>query len=205
MERVAATLGRRARRRKPLSRAGKPIPCLWFLTDPARVPDPVQAIAGLPRGGVVVYRAFGARDRLMVARALRQITRERGLKLLIGADWRLAARVGADGVHLPQRLAWLARGLRRRRPRWLITAAAHDIAALISGARHGLDVLLVSAVFSSRSPSAGRALGPVRFEALVARSRVPVIALGGVNGATAPRLRSSRAAGLAGVEGLMRR
>src|ERR1700722_10785832 len=114
MAKVAATLGRRARRRKPSSRAGRATPHLWFLTDPARTPDPAKAILGLPRGTVVVYRAFGAPDRLAVARALRQVTRERGLKLLIGLDWRLAAAVGADGVHLPQRLMRGGPGLRRR-------------------------------------------------------------------------------------------
>jgi len=204
MARVAATLGRRARRRKPSSRAGRTTPHLWFLTDPARTPDPAKAILGLPKGAVVVYRAFGASDRLAVALGLRRITRRLGLKLVIGADWRLAAAVRADGVHLPQRTMPMAPGLRRRRPGWLISAAAHDAAAIIAGSRMALDALLVSAVFPSRSPSAGRALGTVRFAALVAGSGAPIIALGGVNDVTAPRLRSSRAAGLAGVEALAR-
>ena len=201
MEAVAATLGRRARRRKVSSHPAKPLPHLWFLTDPARTPDPAAAARALPRGAAVVYRAFGAPDALAGARELRRITRQQGLKLLIGADWRLAAAVGADGVHLPQRLMRLAPGLRRRRPDWTITAAAHDEAAIVAGGRWRLDALLVSVVFPSRSPSAGRALGALRFAALAQASRVPVIALGGVNAATAVRLRSSRAAGLAGVEG----
>ena len=154
---------------------------------------------------MVVYRAFGAPDRLAVARRLRRITRRLGLKLLIGSDWRLAAAVGADGVHLPQRLMRGAPDLRRRRPGWLISAAAHDAAAIVAGNRMGLDALLVSAVFPIRSPSAGRALGPLRFAALTIRSRAPVIALGGVNDVTARRLRSSGAAGLAAVDGFTRR
>ena len=205
MERTAATLGRRRRGRKSPSNGTKPLPHLWFLTDPLRTPDPVLAIGDLPRGAAVIYRAFGADDRLQTARALRKLTRERGLMLLIGADWRLAAAVRAEGVHLPQRLMQLAPGLRRRRPDWTITAAAHDAAAVVAGGRWGLDALLVSAVFPSRSPSAGRALGPVRFGALVNLSRPPVMALGGVNGVTAVRLRGSRAAGLAGVEALAHR
>jgi thiamine-phosphate pyrophosphorylase len=150
---------------------------------------------------VVIYRAFGARGAPTVARRLRRMTRERGLKLLIGADWRLAAAIDADGVHLPQRLAWLATGLRRRRPGWLVTAAAHDERAIVSCGRLSLDAILLSVVFPSRSPSAGRALGVIRFNRLAGRSRIPVIALGGVNDATATRLRGSRAAGLASVSG----
>jgi thiamine-phosphate pyrophosphorylase len=190
---VATRLGRRARQGKA--------PWLWFLTDPARTPDPAAIAERLPAGAAVVYRTFGAADRLARARQLRRLTRERGLKLLIGADWRLAAAVGADGVHLPQKSMRLAPRLRRGRPGWLITAAAHDAAAIVAGGRLRLDALLVSVVFDSRSPSAvGRALGPLRFAAAVRKSRIPVIALGGINDVTAKRLQSSGAAGLAGVE-----
>ena len=199
VEQAAARLGRAARQRKAASRRLQALPHLWLLTDPERTADPIAAAAGLPRGAAVVYRAFGAADRWATARALRRLTRERGLKLLIGADWRLAAAAGADGVHLPERLMGQAPRLRRYRPNWLISAAAHDRAAITAAGRMGLDAILVSAVFPSDSPSAGRPLGPVRFAALAARTGVPVIALGGVNETTAPRLLSSRAAGLAGV------
>ena len=202
MARVAANLGRRARWRKPSSRAARAIPHLWLLTDPARTPDLAAAIARLPPGAAVIFRAFGAPDAPETARRLRQITHERGLKLLIGADWRLAAAAAADGVHLPQRLMGHATRLRRLRPDWLITAAAHDEAAVVAAGRLGLDALLVSVVFASRSPSAGRPLGAVRFAALARRANVPVIALGGVNDATASRLQGSGAAGLAAVDGL---
>jgi len=205
MEQMAAKLGRRARGRKPSSQQRTRLPHLWLLTDPARTPDPIAAAAALPGGSVVVLRLFGAPDGPAIARDLRRITRERGVSLLIGADWRLAAAVGADGVHLPQRLMGLAPGLRRRRPGWLISAAAHDAAAIAAGGRMGLDALLVSPVFPSRSASAGRPLGALRFAALVRGSRAPVIALGGVNDATARRLATCGAAGLAGVDGIARR
>jgi thiamine-phosphate pyrophosphorylase len=199
VEQAAARLGRATRQRKAISGRFGTLPHLWVLTDPQRTPDATAVAAGLPRGSAVVYRAFGAANRLTTAKALRRVTRERGLKLLIGADWRLAAAVGADGVHLPERLMRLAARLRRYRPGWLISAAAHDEAAIMAASRLRPDAILVSAVFPSRSPSAGPPLGPVRFAALVGRSSVPVIALGGVNDVTASRLLGSRAAGLAGV------
>ena len=170
------------------------------MTDPARIADPVAVAATLPRGAGVIYRAFGRADAEAVGHALRRATRKAGVLLLVGADAGLARRIGADGVHLPERLAHLARRLRQARPGWLVTAAAHDRAALERAARFGAQAALVSAVFASRSPSAGAALGVVRFEALVRRAKVPVIALGGINGRAARRLGSSAAAGLAAVE-----
>ena len=185
--------------RKPAPH-GKPIPNLWFLTDPQRTPDPVAIARSLPRGAVVVYRSFGAEDALKTAQALRRATRVAGVQLLIGADSVLAWRVGADGVHLPERLAHLAPRIRRANPRWLISSAAHSRAAIFRAERFGVDAILVSAVFPSRSPSARGAMGPVRFEALVRGARLPVIALGGLNGRTGNRLSGGSATGLAAVE-----
>jgi len=150
----------------------------------------------------VVYRAFGARDAVRVAGALRRLTRQRKQILLIGADWRLAAAVGADGVHLPERLTHLAPRLRRAHPDWLISAAAHGAMGIYRGGRLGLDALLVSAVFPSRSPSAKAAMGPVRLAELIRAARTPIVALGGIDNKNAPRLISTGAVGIAAIEAL---
>ncbi len=126
----------------------------------------------------------------------------RRLVFLVGADAGLAQRLGADGVHLPERLMRLAPRLRQAHPAWLITAAAHTPRAVMAAARLRLDAALVSTVFASASASAGKPLGPLRFTTLARQARLPVIALGGVDASTAKRLVSSRAAGLAAIGGL---
>ena len=123
------------------------LPRLWFFTDPERTPDPAAIAATLPRGAAVVYRHFGAADREAVARVLRQL---RGLVVLIGADAALAARVGADGVHLPERLAHQAGALKRSRPGWIVTVAAHGI--------FGIGLGLATRVLARREPEQARAL-----------------------------------------------
>jgi len=183
------------------ARRSKEIPWLWFFTDPVRTPDPLAVAKRLPKGAAVVYRAFGAADAEATAKALRRITRARGLHLLIGADDALAGRVRADGVHLPERLAHRVSRLKRRQPGWLVSVAAHGRTAI--GKARGADVVVISPVFPSRSPSAGSALGPRRFAQLVRASRAPVIALGGINNKNAPRLLSTGAAGVAAIEGLL--
>jgi thiamine-phosphate pyrophosphorylase len=182
---------------------GKTLPRLVFFTDPARVADPAAVIARLPRGAGVVYRAFGAADAVAEGRRLTRLARRRGLVLLAGADVGLAARIGADGVHLPERAATKARGLVRIRPRWLVTCAAHSAAAIVRARRSGVAAVFVSPVFESASPSAGRPLGSLRFAALVRRAGLPVYALGGVNAKTARRLTASGAAGFAAIEALL--
>jgi thiamine-phosphate pyrophosphorylase len=178
------------------------LPRLWLVTDPARLPDPLAAAARLPRGSGIIYRAFGSADALGAAKALQDLTRRRGLTLLIGADEALAAAARADGVHLPERLTARARLIRARHPRWIVTSAAHSGHALRRAKTAGCDAALLSPVFPSRSASAGRPLGLVRFAGLARSSAMPVIALGGVTNETAPGLVRAGAYGLAAVEAL---
>jgi len=197
--RVAATLERTRLRGNPAQH----LPTVFFITDPDRTLHPVTVAERLPRGTGVIFRTFGHAGSETVAFRLAETARRRGLILLIGADASMAARVGAHGVHLPERDLRLAPGIRQRRPDWLITGAAHSSRALIRAEASGVDAVLLSAIFPSNSPSAGRPIGPVRL-ALMARSiKTPVFALGGVNGRTAARLVGTGSSGFAAAEGLL--
>lgn len=177
----------------------KALPALLFFTDPVRIPDPEAIAAQLPAGSAIVYRHFGAPDAEVRALRLKAIARERGLRLLIGQDIALAARIGAGGVHLPERLAYRARALKRAHPGWIVTSAAHS---LVAARRSGADAVVISTAFPSKSASARAALGPVRMAALVRAAGRPAYALGGVTKKTARRLVDVGLVGLAAVDGL---
>lgn len=157
----------------------------------------------LPRGAAVVFRAFGSDDALEQGRALLKVCRRRGLMLIVGADSGLAARLGADGVHLPERLARRAGDIRALRRRFLVTAAAHGLPAALAACRAGAQALVVSPIFESHSPSAGRPIGPRPLATLIRRVRVSVYALGGVNARTVRALAHTGAIGVAAVEALI--
>ncbi len=195
-------LSRTAARLRPWLVRGKPLPTLLFFTDPARTPDPESVAERLPAGSAVVFRAFGAADAAERGARLREITRRRGLTLLIGADADLARAVEADGLHLPERLSAQAPDLRVAHPDWLITIAAHDEAAARVGERASADALVVSPVFPSRSPSAGTPLGVDGLKRIVAAMKTPVYALGGVRADTAGLLPDTGIVGIAAVEAL---
>lgn len=161
-----------------------------------RTPDLEGLAASLPRGAALVYRSFGAGNAEQVARRLLRTLHARGCLLLIGADAGLAQKICADGVHLPERLAH--RAFRLRRHHGIITAAAHSTRA----ARvRGVDAVVISAVFPSKSASAAKPLGPVKLAMLVRSANQPAYALGGINAQTASRLLSTGLIGIAGVEG----
>lgn len=176
-----------------------PIPSLYFFTDPARTPDPAKIAEHLPEGAAVVFRHFGKRDRVSLARRLARVCAARRLLLLIAADPQLAQHVGADGVHWPEKLM-PARRLPGAR---LQIAATHSRQAMLRAATGQFDACVLAPVFESRSPSATRSLGIVRAGTMARQAGLPVIALGGVNAETARQLTGRGFAGLAAVDAFL--
>ncbi|MGE4063896.1 MAG: thiamine phosphate synthase [Rhodospirillaceae bacterium] len=165
--------------------------------------DVAAAVRSLPRGTGIIFRHYGAPNRVALAHDLAKLSRARGLIFLIARDWRLAARVRADGIHLPEFAA--ARGpasgarlWRKQRRAWL-TVAAHTSAGLARARAVAADAALLAPVFPTRSHPERKALGLVRAAALVRRAGLPVLALGG---ATPEKLTQLRAAGFAGIAGI---
>lgn len=174
------------------------------MTDRDRLPDPLPAVAALPRGAAVILREAKPERRAALARRLAPVCRARRLTLLIANDPRLALISGAAGVH------WSEAALKRRgraagqrpKPGWLMTAAAHSPAAVQRAARAGIDAVILSPVFATASHPGRRALGPLLFARFVRFAPLPVFALGGLTGAGARRLRHSGTAGFAAIGAL---
>lgn len=191
---TAARLAKPAR-----TKSGRVLPRAFFVTDPIRTPDPLKVVKRLPRGFGVLWRHFGESTRLTTGLALARACRRRGLVLLVANDPQLARRIGAAGVHWPERQL---RGVRARWPGQIETASAHSRAALARAKLRGVDAVFLSAVFPSRSPSAGAPLGALRFNRLALASALPVYALGGIAPDNAARI-AKHAAGWAAIEAVM--
>ncbi|MFC4442427.1 thiamine phosphate synthase [Caulobacter henricii] len=196
-------LSRTARTLAPRTVRGIVLPSLVFFTDPARVPDPESVAERLPRHAAVVFRAFGAAHAVDQGHRLRRIADRRGLLLLVGADEDLAETIGADGLHLPQRLGNTAPAIRARRSDWLLTQAAHDAEAVGTASALGADALFVSPVFASNSPSAGTPLGVEGLRRWVGMTDTPIYALGGIRAETVEQLEGTGIVGLAAVDALL--
>ncbi|RAU23745.1 thiamine phosphate synthase [Paramagnetospirillum kuznetsovii] len=201
------TLALAARRLKSTSDRVWKGPALLLVTDSERLPDPLAAIAHLAPGSGVLLRHYDHPDRDALALAVAALARRKRLILLVAGDWRLAARLGARGLHLPEGLARrgvLAPALAwRRRKAVLLSVACHSARALGRAKALGADAALLSPAFATASHPGARPIGPVRFGLWTRRARLPVLALGGMNGKTAMRLPQGSACGLAAVGGLL--
>lgn len=191
---AAARLAKQAR-----ASNGRTLPRALFVTDPVRTADVFSIAQRLPRGFGIVWRHFGAADRLEAGRKLARLCRRRGLVLLVSADPALAARIGAHGVHWPEARL---KGMRLRPAGMIETAAAHSPRAIARAARLGVDAAIVSPVFPSRSPNADKPLSALRFRQMARTARLPVYALGGLNASNAARAMAN-AAGWAAIDGMI--
>ena len=119
-----------------------------------------------------------------------------------------ALREGADGAHLTSDQS-VAEAVRAReaasRGSFLIGQSAHSLDAALEAQEEGVDYLLVSPVFAPISKEDRRPpLGVDGLRQIVARLRVPVFALGGVDQSNAAETLAAGVAGIAGISWLGR-
>ena len=169
----------------------QPLPRLWLMTDERQGEGLWRALRRLPRGSGVVFRHYslapGERRRLF-ARVARVCSR-RSLLLSLGGSSREARAWNAAGVH--------GRG-RGPAPGLIRSAPAHGLAEIRAAERAGADFVFLSPVFATRSHPGAKPLGRVRFALLAGATRLPVIALGGMDKRRARGL--ARAYGWAGID-----
>ena len=175
---------------------------LWLFTDAARLPDPREAIARLPKGLCgVVLRHDGDPHRAALGRDLARICRLRRLRLVVAGDTRLALALGA-GIHLragkwPDAIRPGGGGRSALR-----TSSAHNGMEMRRAARAGADVIFLSPVFPTASHPGGAALGVVRWARLAGGGRAGVAALGGIRDATVARLPAGKCCAIGAIAAL---
>jgi 8-oxo-dGTP diphosphatase len=183
------------------------LPDTYLITPkPAGGPDAfVATLRHALRGGVrlVQLRGPGLPRPVLepYAAAAAAACRDAGARLLVGRDWRLAAAVGADGVHLAaSQLAVLAH---RPLPRpFLVGASCHDAAELRRAEALDADFAVLSPVLPTRTHPDAAPLGWDRFAAWVEDAVLPVYALGGMTRELLEQAWQHGAQGVAGIRGL---
>jgi thiamine-phosphate pyrophosphorylase len=170
--------------------ARQPLPRLWLITDERQSDRLMAAVDRLPEGAGIVFRHY--RTGPALRRGLFDAVRARrsdALLLLAGP---------ADDAQ-----AWGADGSHGRGPgTGLRTAPAHDLAELRAAEAAAAAAVFLSPVFATQSHPGAPSLGPEGFEALAARTRLPAIALGGMDAERFALL--SGAHGWAGIDAWLR-
>lgn len=147
----------------------QPLPRLWMMTDERLGDGLMAAVERLPAGAGIVFRHYATppEGRRRLFDAIR--ARRPDLMLLLAGPADEALAWGADGSH------------GRSPGGGFRTAPAHDLGELREAEAGGAAAVFVSPVFETRSHAGATVLGVEGFEALAAKAKVPVVALGGMS------------------------
>ncbi|SMC09766.1 thiamine-phosphate pyrophosphorylase [Nitratiruptor tergarcus DSM 16512] len=97
-------------------------------------------------------------------------------KVFLNGDYRLAKRLGFNGVHLPSKKLQMIK--RAKRAGLIVIASTHNIQEIFQAQRYGADFVTFSPIFYSPGKGEPKGLGNLR--KIVKSAQVPVIALGGI-------------------------
>ena len=74
------------------------------MTDPKRSNNPSEMAEMLPNGSVLIFRHYQIKKRELLAKNVIAKCRKNKIFCLIGGDYRLALKLKADGIHLPENI-----------------------------------------------------------------------------------------------------
>lgn len=180
---------------------------LYAITDGSPLPVLRESVARAIDGGAVMvqYRdkGEGADRRLAEAAALSTLCRARGIPLIVNDDVELAARIGADGVHLGKEDGRIEEARSRLGHRAIIGLSCYDQPErALAAARLGADYVAFGSFFPSPTkPDAARA-APELIRLFKRRSDLPVVAIGGITAENGGPLVAAGADMLAVINGL---
>lgn len=165
----------------------QPLPRLWLMTDERLGDRLFDAVARLPAGAGIVFRHYSLDEEERHLLFDRVRAAHPG-QLLLAGPAEIAAMWGADGSH--------------GRHQGAATASAHDLAELRMAEAVGAQLVFLAPVYATRSHPGSKILGPQGFAALAAETRLPAVALGGMDAGRAETL--AGAYGWAGIDAWIR-
>ena len=185
------------------------IPAIVMVTDRQRhggsLDRLVDAIGRAARAGVdlVQIRERDLDDRTLVALVTRALTavRETRARVLVNERLDVALAAGAAGVHLRGTCVPASRARAIAPPGFLVGRSVHSREEAQSADQEGgCDYLIFGTVFPTAGKSEGHvAAGPDALREVCGAVRLPVVAIGGMNGARAADAARAGARGVAGI------
>lgn len=158
------------------------------------------------QGGVTAVqlrrKADSGREFVRIGRAVRQLTRERGVLLVVNDRVDIAWLVEADGVHLGQD-DMACEDARRLLPGKIIGVSVRSVPDALAAQRAGADYLGVGAMFATATKPGARHIGPPGLRRIAQAVTVPVVGIGGIHPGNAAVVVAAGADGVAVVSAVM--
>lgn len=182
---------------------------LYAVTDRAWAADGDaffrQVEAAIDGGAAVVQlreKHLDGEALLSEAKRFTALCRRKGAVSIIDDDAEIAAKAGADGVHVGQEDLEAGRARRILGPGKIIGVSAHSVEEALQAQAAGADYLGVGAAFATGTKADARPVSPETIRQITAAVDIPVVAIGGVTRDNILRLKGCGLDGVAAVSAL---
>ena len=186
-----------------------PDPPLLLVTDRRQARRPLPEVVGLAlatgcRWVSVREKDLPEDEQIALVRTLLPMTRRHGARLMLHGDPALAKICGADGVHLSAGSdPFAVRAMLG--PGKLIGVSIHTMTEAEAIDPAAIDYALAGPAFETPSkPGYGPEIGRKALGEIARASRVPILAIGGLNAARAAEVIAAGPVGIAVMGGVMR-
>jgi thiamine-phosphate pyrophosphorylase len=186
-----------------------PQPPFLLVTDRRQARRPLleivaQAIEAGCRWISVREKDLPEDEQIGLTRMMLPVARRHGARVSLHGTAALAAESGADGVHLPAG-SDAAAARRLLGSQKLIGVSIHTVTEAEALDPTALDYALAGPAFETPSkPGYGPEIGRIGLGEIARASRVPILAIGGLNAARAAEVMAAGPVGIAVMGGIMR-
>ena len=176
-------------------------PLLCLVTDRNRTScRPLESVVGQAVEGGANMIQFRDRDmedvdRLHAAAKLREITENKAL-FIVNGDVDLAKKIGADGIHFPEKHIFDA-DTQKLKEDFILGQSVHSLEMATKAELLYIDYLIVGTLFPSKSHPHGRVNGTKIIEDISGKLSVPLIGIGGISSQNCRKVIDSGASGVA--------
>ncbi|ATX78658.1 thiamine-phosphate diphosphorylase [Mariprofundus aestuarium] len=185
------------------------LPSLIVITDSSRYSDELlfaaleQALAHGVDAVLLREKALTSAKLLALASRLRELTTAFGVALYIHTQADIANAVDADGVHVGSGDVTNIPAIRRwlNNPEKTVSVSCHTAQELQLAEQHGADFVFLSPVFPTQSHPGSPHLGVKGFNTMASTTKLPVVALGGIDSSNCGELKGRRVAVIGAILG----
>ncbi len=149
-------------------------------------------------------KEMSRRELFRIARRLRERTRTSGVGFIVNDHLDIALAVESEGVHLGQDDLPLEAARRIVPPGFIIGISTHDTDQAVRAAAGGADYIGFGPMFATSTKDAGPPRGIEALREVRAAVRIPIAAIGGIDGSTARALYDAGADMLAVASAIFR-
>ena len=156
-----------------------------------------QHIRNLDKKIAIIYRDYSKIYNEKEILKIKKICKEKGRKLYLSNNLKLAVKLDLDGIYLPSFNKKLNILPIYNKKKFIIIGSAHSVREIKIKEIQGVEMIFLAPLFKTKKDN--NFLSPIKFNYLASKTSKKVIALGGITSKNLNKLKIVKAFGFAGI------